>query len=141
MKKMKSLCALTAVLAMAFTLGACEKSEFAVRSDSEKKVVISASKAENEATVTTGALEVAEGEKIVITSGLENGTILVEILSDPENQNMDGQPVSDEKPIITANAAKGDEFSGTVPAGSYQVRATCKETATGTIEVNVKPAQ
>ena len=49
-------------------------------------------------------------------------------------------PLNDGDAVITANAHSSDKVSGTVPAGTYLLKATCLEKATGTVRVEVLPA-
>jgi len=87
-----------------------------------------------------GSLEVDEGEQIVITSELTKGSIRVEIIGTPAEQSIDEVPDMNGEPIITADLKNTDGTSSTVPAGSYMLKATCLEKATGTVLIEVVPA-
>ena len=129
------------VLALAMlTLTACGKSEFGVSENTGKQMTITAQKADRDAFFMVGALEVDDGEQIVITSSLTKGAIRVEIVGETEEQSIDELPDMDGEAIITADLKSTDGASGTVPAGSYMLRATCLEKATGTVQIEVKPA-
>ena len=129
------------VLALAMlTLTACGKSEFGVSENTGKQMTITAQKADRDAFFMVGVLEVDDGEQIVITSSLTKGAIRVEIVGETEEQSIDELPDMDGEAIITADLKSTDGASGTVPAGSYMLRATCLEKATGTVQIEVKPA-
>ncbi len=121
-------------------LSACGKSEFGVTENTGKQITITAQKADKDAFFMVGSLDVAEGEQIVITSGLTKGSVEVEIVAAPDGQRIDELPATDGEAIITANLQVGESASGTVAAGIYLLRATCLERATGTIQIDVTPA-
>ena len=132
--------AMLAVLILALTLAACGKSEFAVTQNTGKLMLITAVNADRDAFFMVGSLEVGDREQIVITSELTKGTIRVEIIGTPDEQSIDTVPDMDGDAVITANAHISDKVSGTVPAGTYLLKATCLEKATGTVRVEVLPA-
>ena len=143
MKKDKSRSAgsiIIAVLILMLTLTACGKSEFGVSENTGKQMTVIAQNADKDAFFMVGALDVADGEQIVITSTLTKGSVRVEIVEATNNQSIKELPIMDTEAIITANLENGDSVSGTVAAGSYLLRATCLEKATGTIQIEVKPA-
>ncbi len=57
------------------------------------------------------------------------------------SENEEEVPDTEAEAIITANISGADGASGTVEPGSYMLRATCTEKATGTVVVEVTPAQ
>ena len=132
--------AMLAVLILALTLAACGKSEFAVTQNTGKLMLITAVNADRDAFFMVGSLEVGDREQIVITSELTKGTIRVEIIGTPDEQSIGTVPDMDGDAVITANAHISDKVSGTVPAGTYLLKATCLEKATGTVRVEVLPA-
>ncbi len=137
---MKKARVITAILLLALMLTACGKSAFGMTENTEKKMTLTAENAEKGAFFLTGSLEVGEGERIVITSDLSKGSIRVEILASPESQSIDQLPETDGEAVITANLVRTDSASGSVAAGTYLLKATCLEKATGTVTVEVKPA-
>ena len=139
MKKMHVLAVIAVLAVLSLMLTACGRAEFGVIANSEKRITITAEKADKDAFFSTGSLEVADGEQIVIASDLTKGSIRVEIIKAPEEESIDELPAMDGEAIITANLKSTDGASGTVPAGRYQVRATCLESATGTVQIEVKP--
>lgn len=140
MKKNNTLAVILVLALLTLTLTACGTSEFGVTENTEKRMTITAEKADKDAFFMTGSLEVADGEQIVITSHLTKGSVRVEIIGASEEQSIDELPEMDGEAIITANVSTTEGASGTVPAGSYMLKATCLETATGTVQIEVKPA-
>ena len=122
-------------------LTSCGKSEFQVTTNTAKRMTITAERADKDASFMVGTLEVADGEQIAITANLTKGSLKVEIIGVSAEQNIDELPEMDGEPVITANLKSTDGASGTVPAGNYQLRATCLETATGTVQIEVKAAE
>ena len=132
---------LAAVLVLtALTLTACGKSEFGMSENTEKKMVIKAENADRKSFFMVGTLTAADGDHIVITPKLSKGSVRVELVGVPEEQSIDKIPEMDGKASFTADVSGTEDVSGMVPAGSYMLRATCLEKATGTIEIEVKPA-
>ena len=140
MKKKSILAVIAALALLTLMLTACGKASFELTENTGKRMVITAEKADKDASFITGSLEVAEGEQIVITSNLTKGEVRVEIIAAEEDQSMDELPELDGEAILKANVSSKDSATGTVSAGSYLLRATCLNTATGTIQIEVKPA-
>lgn len=138
---MKRNAILMTLLLLALVLTACGKSVFSMTENTEKRMTITAEKAEKDAFFMVGTLVIDNGEQIDITSNLSEGEVRVEIVSVPEGQNADKLPGLSGEPIITANVQRTDGASGTVPAGDYSVRATCMKKATGTITIEVKTVE
>ena len=138
--KLRSADIIIAVLILMLTLTACGKSEFGVSENTGKQMTVTAQNADKDAFFMVGSLDVDNGEQIVITSDLTKGSVRVEIVEAPKNQSIDEFPVMDGEPIITAVLENRTSAAGTVAAGSYLLRATCLEKATGTIQIEVKPA-
>ena len=134
MNKTIFLCLLLCVL----SLTACGKSEFKVDGNTEKHMTITAKNADKDAFFSVGTLEVEDGEQIVIESNLEKGSIKIEIVGESETESIEKLPDLEGEAVITADLVRTDSASGTVPPGSYQLRATCLEKATGTVEIEVK---
>ena len=129
-----------AILILMLTLTACGKSEFGVTENTGKKMTVTAQNADKDAFFMVGSLDVAEGEQIVITSKLTKGSVRVEIVAASEEQSIDKLPDMNGEAIVPADLESGDSVSGTVATGSYYLRAACLEKATGTILIEVKPA-
>lgn len=130
---------LLAVSAAMFT--ACEKSEFGVIDNTGKRMVIDAVNASEGASISAGSLEAEEGEQITVTSDMEKGSVSVELFAIPEGQNKDELPEPEGEPVITSVCDGSSTQTGTVSAGSFMLRAACTEKATGTITIEVTPAE
>ena len=139
MKRMTSFTMIIALVLSMLVLTACGKSEFGLSENTEKKMTITAENADKDALFMVGSLEVADGEQICITSGLTKGSVRVEIIGMPAEQSIDQIPDLNVEPTITSNLKSTDSVSGTVETGTYMLKATCLEKATGTVLVEVTP--
>ena len=139
MKRMTSFTMIIALVLSMLVLTACGKSEFGLSENTEKKMTITAENADKDAFFMVGSLEVADGEQIAITSNLTKGSVRVEIIGMPAEQSIDQIPDLNVEPTITSNLKSTDSVSGTVAAGTYMLKATCLEKATGTVLVEVTP--
>ena len=137
---MKKIYALILLVMLALMLTACGKSEFGLSENTSKQMMITAENASRDAFFMVGSLEVEDGEQVVISSSLKKGRVRVEIVKMPEEQSIDKLPDLNAEPIITADVSSTDEISDAVSAGTYLLKATCLEKATGTVQVAVKPA-
>lgn len=141
LKKIKRISLFTAVAVLALLLlTACGKSEFGLTESTEKRMTITAEHAAKDAFFMAGSLEVADGEQVVITSGLTKGTVRVELVRQPDEQSIEELPDTDGEAAVTFEVSGTDTVSETVPAGSYMVRATCLKKAGGTVQIEVIPA-
>ena len=138
-KRKKRIIPVIVLALLTITIAACGKSEFKVDGNTEKQMTITARNAEKDAFFMVGSLEADDGEQIVITSGLDKGSIKVEIVKQTETESAERLPDLDGEAVITGNVVRTDVVSGTIPAGSYLLRATCLEKATGTVQIEVKP--
>ena len=139
MKRMTSFTMIIALVLSMLVLTACGKSEFGLSENTEKKMTITAENADKDAFFMVGSLEVADGEQICITSGLTKGSVRVEIGGTPEEQSIDQIPDMNAEATLTADLKSTDSVSGTVETGTYMLKATCLEKATGTVLVEVTP--
>ena len=139
MKRMTSFKMIIALVLLMLVLTACGKSEFGLSENTEKKMTITAENADKDALFMVGSLEVADGEQIAITSNLTKGSVRVEIIGTPEEQSIDQIPDTNAEATLTADLKSTDSVSGTVAAGTYMLKATCLEKATGTVLVEVSP--
>ena len=133
--------AIVLVLALAIlALTACTTSEFSLEGTEEKKMTVSAKNAEKDSVAAVGGLVVGEGEMVVVTANLTEGSIRVEVLEAEETDEEDAPDLSGEA-IFTANLESTDSSSAEMNAGEYMVRATCLEKAAGTVTIEVVPAE
>lgn len=121
-------------------LTACTTSEFSLEGTEEKKMTVSAKNAEKDSVAAVGGLVVGEGEMVVVTANLTEGSIRVEVLEADEASEEEAPDLSGEA-IFTANLESTDSSSAEMNAGEYMVRATCFEKATGTVTIEVVPAE
>lgn len=139
MKRKSIAIVLVLILAMlAFT--ACTTSEFSLEGTEEKKMTVTAKNAEKDSVAAVGGLVVGEGEMVVVTADLTEGSIRVEILDSSEVSEEEAPDLSGEA-IFMANLERTDSSSAEMNAGEYLVRATCLEQATGTVTIEVVPAE
>ena len=122
-------------------LTACGKSQFGLTENTEKRMVITAERAAKDDFFLVGSLTVDEGEQITISSDLEKGSVRVEIFRWGEEQDADTLPETGGEATLTANLHAADGASGTVEPGNYSLKAVCLEKATGTVTVEVVPAE
>jgi hypothetical protein len=140
MKKRYVLIAVIMTLAMLATCS-CAKDTLVMNSASEKNLTVEANKAAKGDFAMTGSLEVAEGEQVVMTQHMEKGAILIELYGAPAEQSADEIPdVEGGEPVMTLNADGEGSMSGTLPAGSYMIKVTVTEKATGTVQIDVTAA-
>ena len=134
---------LVAVVAMSMmVLCACGGSSLGITGNSEKSMTIEAKNAAQGDFVLSGSLEVTEGEQVVIASSLEKGELKIELYATPAEQSAEELPdVDGSEPVVMSNASGTETVSATVPEGSYMVKVTSAEKATGTVQIDVTPAE
>ena len=141
MKRIKALALAAALLLTMLMLTACGKSEFGMSENTEKKMTITAQNADKNDFFMVGSLEVEDGEQIAFSADLTKGTIRVELIGTPAEQSIDELPELDDEATVKAELSGTDEFFETVPAGSYMLKATCLKKATGSVQIEVIPAE
>ena len=140
MKKRYVLIAVIMTLAM-LAMCSCAKDTLVMNSASEKNLTVEAKKAASGDFAMTGGLEVADGEQVVMTQNMEKGEIRIELYGTPAEQSIDEIPDMEEgEPVMTLNADGVGTMSGTLPEGSYMVKITVIEKATGTVQIDVTAA-
>ena len=137
-RKSIAIVLILALAMLAFT--ACTTSEFSLEGTEEKKMTVSAKNAEKDSVAAVGGLVVGEGEMVVVTAALTEGSIRVEVLEAEETDEEEAPDLSGEA-IFTANLESTDSSSAEMNAGEYMVRATCLEKATGTVTIEVVQAE
>ena len=141
MKRIRFFTLLLVLLLSALSLTACGRSEFGMSDNTTKLMTITARRADPGDFFMVGSLEVADGEKIAITSDLEKGAVKVEIIGTPKDQSIDEVPDFNVEPAVTVDVSGTDAAAYTVPAGAYMLRATCLEKATGSVRIDVKSVE
>ena len=137
----KIIAAILAGILSLLMLTACGKSQFGLTENTEKRMVITAERAAKDDFFLVGSLKVDEGEQITISSDLEKGSVRVEIFRWGEEQDADTPPETGGEATLTANLHAADGASGTVEPGNYSLKAVCLEKATGTVTIEVVPAE
>ena len=147
MKKTKLLTAVAAAV-MALTLAACSSSSesyslsFNILNNKEGEVVIE--NADKDSAVSSGALEVGEGEEILITSELEKGKVLIQIQKSAE---ADTEDTNDLEPPTFDHAdyeieVEASDIAHCVPVpGEYDVNVVMQDKTSGKISMQVQPLE
>ena len=107
----------------------------------EKAVHVEAKNADKDDWVVTGSLTVEEGETISFTANMEQGEIKLELFGTAEEQSIDELPEEPAGEAVATFVASGmDSMSATnAAAGSYMIKATVTEKATGTVDITAAP--
>ena len=140
MKKLMSVVAVIVLAASMLTLVSCGKSELTGEVIDEKSMTVTASKADTGDYFVTGSLEFEEGEQLSIEPNLESGEMTIEFI------NGEGMDSPDELPDVSGDAQYTAFISGTnaqtvsMPAGTYMIKVTVTDKATGTVAINVVAA-
>ena len=134
---------LAAVLAVAMlVMSACGGISLSIDSTSEKSMTINANKSDPGDYVISGSLEVAEGEQVTLAANLEKGELKVELYGVPEEQSADELPdIEGEEPVTMFNASGTNSMKVEMTEGSYMVKVTTTEKATGTVQIDVTAAK
>ena len=140
MKRFISIVALIVLTVSMIAMTSCGKSEFGGESVDDKHMTINAVKADTGDFFVTGSLEVEEGEQIAIDTKLESGEITVEFISAEGIDNPDEVPNLEGEAIYTAYLSGTNQQAVSFGAGSFMIKPTVTEKATGTIDITVEPA-
>lgn len=146
--KRSKLFAAAAAMVMALALAACSSSSesysysFDIVNNKEGEAVIE--NADKDAAVSSGALEVGEGEEIFISSELEKGKVLIQIQKSEEVKTEDNFGT---EPPAFDHADYEIEMEGSEIAhcaalpGEYDVNIVMLDKTTGRITMAVQPAE
>ena len=140
MKRFISIVALIVLTVSMIAMTSCGKSEFSGESVDDKHMTINAVKADTGDFFVTGSLEVEEGEQIAIDTKLESGEITVEFISAEGMDNPDEVPDLEGEATYTAYLSGTNQQAVSFGAGSFMIKPTVTEKATGTIDITVEPA-
>ena len=128
---------IAAILIMAMiTMSSCGGT-FSIDCSNEKAIHVDAKNANTDDWVVTGSLVVEDGEDVVFTSNLEKGEIKIELFGTTEEQSIDelpDEPSGEATSVFVARETDSMAVSS-FAAGSYLVKATVTEKATGTIDI------
>ena len=140
MKRLISIVALVVLTVSMIAMTSCGKSEFSGVADDDKHMTINAVKADTGDFFVTGTLEVEEGEQVAIDTKLESGEITVEFISAEGMDNPDEVPDLEGEATYTAYLSGTNQQAVSFGAGSFMIKPTVTEKATGTIDITVEPA-
>ena len=140
MKKIISIIAIAVLAVSMIAMTSCGKHEFSGQVDSDKNMTINAVKADKGDYFLTGTLVVDEGEEVVIDSKLEKGEITVEFIGSEGEGNIDELPEVNGEATYTANLSGTNSQTVSFGAGSFMIKPTVTEKATGTVSITVQPA-
>lgn len=136
-KKTLILCILVLAMAMV-AMVSCSSSSMAVETKDDKTVVITAENAGEDDENLAGAIVVGKDEQITIDSNLEKGGIHLYFIDAAEAQNEEDLPDADVEAKYTANVEGVESQAVSFGEGSYMVKVTATDKATGTVNVVVK---
>ncbi len=122
-------------------LSACSKSEFRCTDNTEKSMTVTAKNAKTDDFFMTGTLEVTDNEKLIIDSSLEKGNICLEFVSPSGMNDIEKIPDVDTDPQLTVEVSETETQEYEIGPGSYLLKATVVEKATGTIAIDVQSSE
>ena len=141
MKRIISIIVVAVLAVSMLAMTSCGKNEFSGSVEDDKNMTITGVKADAGDYFATGSLVVEEGEEITIDSDLESGAITVEFLGSSEEQSAEELPEMDGEATYTAFLEGTNTQSVSFGAGTFMIKPTVTEKATGTIKITVQPAQ
>ena len=141
MKKTVSIIAIAVLAVSMLAMVSCGKHEFSGNVESDKNMTINAVNADKGDYFATGSLVVDEGEEVVIDSKLEKGEITVEFIGSEGEGNIDELPDMNGEATYTANLSGTDSQTVSFGTGSFMIKPTVADKATGTVTITVQPAK
>jgi hypothetical protein len=134
--KKKALFMITVFMILAMMMLTACSGTFSIDCSDAKNVHVEADKAAANDWAMSGSLDVEEGETVTMSADLEKGEIKIELFGTAGEQSIDEIPEEpDGEPVMTFMANDTDSMSGTVNAGSYMIKATVTQKATGTVNI------
>lgn len=140
MKKIISIIAIAALAVSMFAMTSCSKHEFSGQTDGDKNMTINAVNADKGDYFVTGTLVVDEGEEVAIDTQLEKGEITVEFIAAEGEGSIDELPELDGDATYTAYLSGTNSQTVSIGAGSFMIKPTVTDKATGTVSITVQPA-
>lgn len=137
MKKLLSIMAVMVLTASMLTMVSCGKSELSGEVIDDKSMTVTASKADTGDYFVTGSLEIEEGEQLSIEPNLESGEMTIEFISAEGMDNPDELPELDGEAQYTAFISGTNAQKVSMPSGSYMIKVTVTDKATGSVAINV----
>ena len=141
MKKIISIIAIAALAVSMFAMTSCSKHEFSGQTDGDKNMTINAVNADKGDFFVTGTLVVDEGEEVAIDTQLEKGEITVEFIAAEGEGSIDELPELDGDATYTAYLSGTNSQTVSIGAGSFMIKPTVTDKATGTVSITVQPAK
>lgn len=141
MKKIISIIAIAALAVSMFAMTSCSKHEFSGQTDGDKNMTINAVNADKGDYFVTGTLVVDEGEEVAIDTQLEKGEITVEFIAAEGEGSIDKLPELDGDATYTAYLSGTNSQTVSIGAGSFMIKPTVTDKATGTVSITVQPAK
>ena len=141
MKKIISIIAVAVLAVSMLTMVSCGKHEFSGSIDGDKNMTINAVNADAGDYFVTGTLVVEEGEEIAIDTALDKGEITVEFIASEGEGNIDELPELDGDATYTAYLSGTNSQAVSFGAGSFMIKPTVTDKATGTVTITVQPAK
>ena len=123
MKRLISIVALVVLTVSMIAMTSCGKSEFS-----------------GESKRATPTPQPGMGEQVAIDTKLESGEITVEFISAEGMDNPDEVPDLEGEATYTAYLSGTNQQAVSFGAGSFMIKPTVTEKATGTIDITVEPA-
>ena len=137
--KKKTLILSILVLAMAMiAMVSCSSSSMVVNTIDEKNMEITAENAAKDDFALSGSLVIGADEQLVIDSNLEEGGLKIELIKAEEEQSEEELPDVDAEATYTANVSGVESQAVSFGEGTFSVRVTATDKATGTVTVVVK---
>ena len=141
MKKIISIIAIAALAVSMFAMTSCSKHEFSGQTDGDKNMTINAVNADKGDYFVTGTLVVDEGEEVAIDTQLEKGETTVEFIAAEGEGSIDELPELDGDATYTAYLSGTNSQTVSIGAGSFMIKPTVTDKATGTVSITVQPAK
>ena len=141
MKKTISIIAIAALAVSMIAMTSCSKHEFSGQTDGDKNMTINAVNADKGDYFVTGTLVVDEGEEVAIDTQLEKGEITVEFIAAEGEGSIDELPGLDGDATYTAYLSGTNSQTVSIGAGSFMIKPTVTDKATGTVSITVQPAK
>ena len=137
MKKLLSIMAVMVLTASMLTMVSCGKTELSGEMVDDKSMTVTASKADSGDYFVTGSMEFEEGEQLSIEPNLESGEMTIEFISAEGMDDPEELPELDGNAQYTAFISGSNAQKVSMPSGSYMVKVTVTDKATGTVTINV----
>jgi len=137
MKKLISVFAVIVLTVSMLAMVSCGTSEFSGEVANEQGLTITAKNAAAGDYFMTGSLVFEEGEQLSIEASLESGDLTIEFISADGADDAEELPDTEAEALYTAFVSGDDAQTVSMESGTYMVKVTATEKATGTVSINV----